>query len=608
MQNVKLTHALLSDYLTVDPFDKMLKEINQDVSIGQFRGRIIWHVFSELISDILPNFIYNSNTQRFVRGPQAFAEDAVRERPPSNVQPWFWYGMGFKEAFEREAAICRGYFGVEHMEALLSVLAYPDIPLIIHEAITDISNKTIYDFSPYAKVLSSAIPPMKLPPLFYGVVGGYGYFDIKLAQIGKYSALRSGVFQLLREIGNTMLFVRLLETVIKKMEDFNFGSLAFFAGIQPIPPKKNVPPGTPPDIRDVPFVIPTGPSPVSTIIQGTVNLLASKGDKEMSLLNHLNKAAVSAPALYPFDPENMSMLTASLQRLTHILQEAKIKEEWKGNPPAGEDIINVEHPGDIIRLWSCLLFLFCRPPDKPGPDGQIVDDQVVFGEGILWAGCLLIHLMGYKSRFEFLDFSYHILKLAALKPLPAEVDPTKEKKSKKKVEVNPSDAMIPSARAFLRNVVQVKSTSETIYSCLETYLPSPTATPFQLRPPDKDVDAFTPVRRMSLNPLPGETKEMARASTGLLTTPSKSTIQQASSSQLLSPSQAEYSQVGEDVPVAPEWGGEDPEGYGGSDYVNVEGGEGEGGGSDPGSQSEYEEIGRAVQQECRDRSRMPSSA
>jgi len=116
LQNVKLTHALLSDYLTVDPWDKMLKEINDDVSLGQFRGRIIWHVFSELISDILPNFIYNSNTQRFVRGPHSFADDAVRERPPSNVQPWFWYGMGFKEAFEREAAICRGYFGVEHMD------------------------------------------------------------------------------------------------------------------------------------------------------------------------------------------------------------------------------------------------------------------------------------------------------------------------------------------------------------------------------------------------------------------------------------------------------------------------------------------------------------
>ncbi len=54
-----------------------------------------------------------------------------------------------------------------------------------------------YDLWPYLQVLASAIPQMKLPLSQYGVIGGYGYFDLKLRKdISSYAALRSDVFQL----------------------------------------------------------------------------------------------------------------------------------------------------------------------------------------------------------------------------------------------------------------------------------------------------------------------------------------------------------------------------------------------------------------------------
>jgi len=278
---------------------------------------------------------------------------------------------------------------------------------------------------------------------------------------------------------------------------------------------------------------------------------------------------VTAPALYTFNPENMSMLTAALQRLTKILQEAKVKEEWKGNPPVGDEIINVEHPGDIIRLWSVLLFLFCRAPDKPAPGTAAVDDQAAFGEGVLWAGSLLIHLMGYRARFEFMDFSYHVLKLAALKPLPVE-NPKKPEKKKKGEIVNDD---IPKARAFLKNVVAVRSINDTIFSCLDTYLPAPPPTVFQLHPPDKDVDEFVPVRRLSLNPMGMDQKE--RPSVMLTQTPSKSLLNPQPSTSNLSPSSSfNVSGTGEEQP-AQEWGEDVEYGNDGSEYVPDVGGEGE---------------------------------
>jgi len=58
----------------------MLAEQNDDTAIGQFRGRIVMHVFSELVSDFLPNFVFNTTTRRFVRGPATYVDAPIRDR------------------------------------------------------------------------------------------------------------------------------------------------------------------------------------------------------------------------------------------------------------------------------------------------------------------------------------------------------------------------------------------------------------------------------------------------------------------------------------------------------------------------------------------------
>ena len=35
----------------------------------------------------------------------------------------------------------------------------------------------------------------------------------------------------------------------------------------------------------------------------------------------------------------------------------------------------------------------------------------MFGEGLHWAGCVLITLLGQQRRFECLDFCYHIFRV-----------------------------------------------------------------------------------------------------------------------------------------------------------------------------------------------------
>jgi len=40
-----------------------------------------------------------------------------------------------------------------------------------------------------------------------------------------------------------------------------------------------------------------------------------------------------------------------------------------------------------------------------------VVSRQLFGEGLNWAGCTLIVLLGQQRRFEALDFCYHILRV-----------------------------------------------------------------------------------------------------------------------------------------------------------------------------------------------------
>ena len=60
---IQQTHKLLSKYMTLIPFSAMLKEVNHCVSAPY--GRTTLHVFWELNFDFLPNYCYNSATNRY---------------------------------------------------------------------------------------------------------------------------------------------------------------------------------------------------------------------------------------------------------------------------------------------------------------------------------------------------------------------------------------------------------------------------------------------------------------------------------------------------------------------------------------------------------------
>jgi cytoplasmic FMR1 interacting protein len=65
------THSIVSMYLPLDPFNTLLYEASENLAPTCFRHRINEHMISCLVTDLFPNFCYNSFTNRFVRSPVA---------------------------------------------------------------------------------------------------------------------------------------------------------------------------------------------------------------------------------------------------------------------------------------------------------------------------------------------------------------------------------------------------------------------------------------------------------------------------------------------------------------------------------------------------------
>ena len=78
---------------------------------------------------------------------------------------------------------------------------------------------------------------------------------------------------------------------------------------------------------------------------------------------------------------------------------------WQGKAPTN-GVINIDECTEFHRLWSALQFVYCIPVG----DNEFNIEQM-FGEGLNWAGCVLITLLGQQRRFDCLDFCYHIFRV-----------------------------------------------------------------------------------------------------------------------------------------------------------------------------------------------------
>ncbi|XP_006907135.1 cytoplasmic FMR1-interacting protein 1 [Pteropus alecto] len=381
----RMTHQLLSRYLTLDSFDAMFREANHNVSAPY--GRITLHVFWELNYDFLPNYCYNGSTNRFVRTVLPFSQEFQRDKQP-NAQPQYLHGSkALNLAYSSIYGSYRNFVGPPHFQVICRLLGYQGIAVVMEELLKVVKSLLQGTILQYVKTLMEVMPKVcRLPRHEYGSPGILEFFHHQLKDIVEYAELKTVCFQNLREVGNAVLFCLLIEQSLSLEEVCD---LLHAAPFQNILPRVHVKEGERLDAKMKRLESKYAPLHLVPLIErlGTPQQIAIAREGDL-----LTKERLCC---------GLSMFEVILTRVRTFLDDPV----WRGPLPVN-GVMHVDECVEFHRLWSAMQFVYCIPVGTH----EFTVEQC-FGDGLHWAGCMVIVLLGQQRRFAVLDFCYHLLKV-----------------------------------------------------------------------------------------------------------------------------------------------------------------------------------------------------
>ncbi|KAL5258591.1 hypothetical protein ACHWQZ_G009162 [Mnemiopsis leidyi] len=399
----KLTYQMLSEYVTLDSFDDIFRQAND--SVKSPCGKITMHIYDELNNDFLPNFCYNSSTNRFVRTTMAFSEAVHRESHSTlkGVPAYYTYvPKQVSKGYDHIHEVYSMFVGQPHFAAIIDLLGYQGVSLIIEGLLENVRNKLTYTLLNYVLTLKEGMPPELNRPRFeYGPIGVFEFYHTKLESIFRYSELTTNVFQTIREIGNFVLFTMIIEQVMSEEEIMDLLQASPFLGIMPRPVVKD--------------------EQNEEVRAMKVEEKVKKMEEQYSSLVLTQIEKTGTPEQVDIARDSMQLakerLCKNLSILSYVLDKLRSylsNEGWIGdNPPNG--VMYMDECKEFHRLWSAMQLFIAMSPLMSGAGSQNSNEEM-FGEGLHWAALTIITILGQQYRFHSLDFSYHLLRVFDEKP------------------------------------------------------------------------------------------------------------------------------------------------------------------------------------------------
>uniref|UniRef100_A0A672QMN4 Cytoplasmic FMR1-interacting protein 1 homolog n=1 Tax=Sinocyclocheilus grahami TaxID=75366 RepID=A0A672QMN4_SINGR len=366
----RMTHKLLGKYLTLDSIDTMFREANHNVSAPY--GRITLHVFWELNYDFLPNYCYNGSTNRHSITCSLF---------------FFMMIQALNLAYSSVYSLYRNFLGPPHIKAICRLLGYQGIAVVMEELLKVVKSLLQGTILQYVKTLMEVMPKIcRLPRHEYGSPGILEFFHHQLKDIVEYAELKTVCFQSLREVGNALLFCLLSEQSLSQEEVCD---LLHAAPFQNILPRVHVKEGERLDAKMKRLEAKYTALHLVPLIErlGTPQQIAIAREGDL-----LTKERLCC---------GLSIFEVILTRIRGYLDDLM----WRGPLPSN-GVMHVDECVEFHRLWSAMQFVYCIPVGAH----EFTVEQC-FGDGLNWAGCMIITLLGQHRRFDILDFSYHLLKV-----------------------------------------------------------------------------------------------------------------------------------------------------------------------------------------------------
>ncbi|KAG5449213.1 Cytoplasmic FMR1-interacting protein [Clonorchis sinensis] len=410
----RLCHRMLSEHLELDDFDALLREANNFVT-SPF-GKIAVHVFWELTYDVVKNYCYNDATNRFVRTKFTLSEVLEREKPPAVDAQYLWGSQSLTTCFESIFGLYRGFVGAPHFAAVCRLLGYRGLYIVTTEVMKVAQSLLNQTLRSYVRRLIRLMPrSLSLPPSAQGSDAAFSALYDQLRQVYQYPDLRTNVCQNFRELGNIIICCLQLEKQLSIEDACDLRHAGPFIGQMP---KPFFPP-----LQDV-----ANKGKVTAEQRRERDIQLRELQKKQESMNMVNVVAkIGTPDQLSLAKENEILtkerLCSGLVLFEYVLNRIRefLSEEdsggstWHGflnptkessNGPTSSDILGLENCTYFHRIWSAIQLVFCTPF---GQNEYTVEEM--FGEGLNWAGCAIIVLLGQQRRFEILDVGGLLLRL-----------------------------------------------------------------------------------------------------------------------------------------------------------------------------------------------------
>ncbi|XP_033631530.1 cytoplasmic FMR1-interacting protein 1-like isoform X1 [Asterias rubens] len=392
----RLTHSLLSKHMKLTNFGSMLREANHNVMAPY--GRITLHVFWELCSDFIVSFCYNGSTERFVRTKLAFVQPHNRDKPPSSSPSYIYGSKLLNTAFATVNSLYNSFVGIPHCRCIARLLGYQGIAVVMEELLKVIKRSMNDYILPYVKLLMEVMPKScKLPRFEYGTKGVVAYYSAHLQDIAQYPDLKMNLFHNFQEIGNAIIFMKMMEQCLAVEEVCD---LLHASPFQNIIPKPHVKQGEKLENKLKRLEINYAPLQVVPVVEkmGTQEQIADA--REGDLLTRERLCC------------GLTMFEIILHRIKGFLSDTILQ-----GPEPANGVMIIDECSEFHRLWSAFQFVYCLPLKEHN-----FTPEESYGEGLNWAGCALITLLGQQKRFEALDFCYHILRVQKVDGVDADIN------------------------------------------------------------------------------------------------------------------------------------------------------------------------------------------
>ncbi|KAJ8432034.1 hypothetical protein Cgig2_026737 [Carnegiea gigantea] len=446
---LKHSHKLLSGDLTIDSFDLIFSEMQENMSLVSYSSRLAYQIWTEMQNDLLPNFILCNTTQRFVRSSKLSSVPVQKPSMPY-AKPNFYCGnQDLNAAHQSFTRLHNGFFGMPHMFSIVRLLGPRSLPWLVRALLDHISNKRggidgNYQTSQACTGRNPNLASNKLTQIssLEPMITGLQEALPKSIGLLPFDDGVTGCMRHIKEQLNWTSKTELKEE--REVDTTRFMQLAPWLGLIP---------GADGQILQSQG----GESPVVNLLKSTTAAIVSNPNcpnptSFYTLSKQAEAAArgqffLSVASLKRCHPSTATckanMNTGSILEYALAFTSAALDKycsKWSAPPRTG--FIDITTSKDFYRIFSGLQILrvgrkwavasvevhmlsrtmvgsdenslqtACHVEHLEESVQGAPNNLAVLGDSVAWGGCTIIYLLGQQLHFELFDFSYQVLNAA----------------------------------------------------------------------------------------------------------------------------------------------------------------------------------------------------